>query len=146
MAKKPRIGIRCYNPYVPNEVWDMFKIDLRKMFKSVFAEEKFLISVFYWQGFSVADEYIRVTPKNDTFSDWKKVWDVLDFVAKAFGMKIDCVYEEVPVFKVHKEDSLFKRDYTSYCLKNTRTWTNAELDDFISKHSFEELKFKFYEI
>ena len=146
MARKVRIGLRCYNPYVPNEVWDMFKVDLRKIFKAAFPDEKFSIGEFYWQGFSVANEYIRITPKNTEFSDWGKVWKVLDFVAHEFGMAIQFVYQEHPGFKPLKEDTLFDREYASYSLINIRTWTTSELDEFIANHSYEELKLKYYEI
>lgn len=145
MATKQRNGIRCYNPYVPNEVWDIFKKDLRKIIAIAFPAQKFSVSEYYWQHFSVADEYIRITPKSDGEVDWKKVWVVLDFVAHEFGMKVDFIYQESPTFKTLREDTLFERKYASYSLKNIRTWTTEELNEFIEKHSFEELKTKYYE-
>lgn len=145
MATKQRIGMRCYNPYVPNEVWDLFKKDLRKIFTLAFPTQKFSITEFYWQGFSIADEYIRIIPKREGCVDWKRVWEVLDFVAHEFGMKVDCVYKEEPTFRTLIEDDLFERKYSSYSLVNIRTWTPKELDEFIANHSFEEVESKYYE-
>ena len=146
MARKIRIGIRCCNPYVPNEIWKLFKVELRKIFKVAFPDEKFTISEFYWQGFSIADEYIRITPKSTDFSDWGKVWKVLDFTAREFGMAIEFTYQMYPRFAVLREDTLFARDYGNYSLINIKTWNTNELDEFISKYSSEELKLKYYEI
>lgn len=145
MATKIRIGLRCHNPYVPNDVWDIFKKDLRKIFSLAFPSQKFSITEFYWQGFSVADEYVRITPKSEEATDWKRVWDVLEFVAHEFGMKIKFVYREEPSFRAMRADDLFARKYSSYSLENIRTWTHEELDDFLTKHSFEEVKAKYYE-
>lgn len=145
MSKKMRIGIRCYNPYVPNQVWELFKLDLRKIFRLAFPNQKFSITEFYWQGFSVADEYIRIKPLDSNTVDWKKVWSVLDFVAHEFGMAIEFIYQEEPVFRTLREDILFPRKYASYSLKNIRTWTIAELNDFLANHSFEALKEKLIE-
>ena len=146
MAKKVRIGIRCRNPYVPKEVWDLFKPELRKIFKIAFPDEKFSICEFYWQDFSIAEEYVRITPKNPEFSDWAKVWRVLDFASNEFGMKINFVYQKEPYFKAMREDSLFKRDCGNYSLTSIRNWTISELDEFMANYSFEELKLKYYEI
>lgn len=146
MAKKIRIGLRCYNPYVPNEIWDLFKGELRKIFKIAFPNVKFSISEFYWQGLSAANEYIRITPKDNNFSDWEKVWNTLNFTAREFGMEIQFVYQEHPCFKPLKEDNLFEREYANYSLINIRTWTISELDEFITNYSFEELRLKYYEI
>ena len=146
MARKPRIGLRCYDPYVPNEIWNLFKVELRKIFKVAFPNEKFTIGEFYWQGFSVANEYIRITPKSTEFSDWGKVWQVLNLVAHEFGMAIQYVYQEHPGFKLHKEDTLFAREYGNYSLINIRTWTTDELDAFVANYSFEDLKSKYNEI
>lgn len=143
MAKKLRIGMRCYNPYVPNEVWDVFKADLRNLFKIAFPDQKFSITEFYWQGFSVADEYIRIKPLDSNPIDWKRVWSTLDFVAHEFGMTIEFIYREEPTFRTLREDDLFPRKYASYSLKNIRAWTTAELDEFLADHSFDALKQKF---
>ena len=137
--------MRCYNPFVPNEIWDIFKKDLRKIFAVAFPDQKFSIKEFYWQGFSASDEYIRITPQNDGTVDWKKVWDVLDFVAHEFGMKVDFVYREEPFFKAQREDDLFDRKYSSYSLVNTRTWTIPELDEFLEHHSYEGVEKKYHE-
>jgi hypothetical protein len=144
MATKQRIGMRCYNPYVPNEVWDIFKRDLRKIFKIAFPEQRFSITEFYWRAFSVADEYIRIRPQEGESVDWKKVWAVLDFVANEFGMTVEFIYCEEPVFKTLREDTLFPRKYASYSLKNIRTWTIQELDSFLATHSFETLEAKYH--
>lgn len=146
MAKKQRIGIECMNPYVPNKVWDIFKKDLRKIFAIAFPEQKFSITEFYWRGFPFDEEYIRIIPKSEGPVDWKKVWDTLQFVANEFGMAIQFVYMEEPVFKCLKEDTLFDRKHSSYTLVNIRTWTKAELDAFLENHTFEGLKAKYYEI
>lgn len=146
MAKKHRIGIECMNPYVPNKVWDIFKNDLRKIFKIAFPEFKFSITEFYWQDFDYSKEYIRIIPKSEGAVDWKKVWETLEFTANEFGMSIEFLYQEEPVFKCLKEDTLFERKYASYSLKNIRTWTKSELDEFVETHSFEELKAKYYEV
>ena len=140
-----RIGMRCYDPFVPNEVWDLFKKDLRKVFAIAFPHQKFSITEFYWQGFSYADEYIRIIPKGEGIPDWGKVWKVLDFTAHEFGMKVDFVYREEPFFKAQHVDDLFERKYSSYSLKNIRTWTREELDDFLANHSFEKVKSKYDE-
>ena len=145
MATKPRIGLRCYNPYVPNEVWDIFKKDLRKLFKEAFPDRAFQITEYYWQGFSTANEYIRIAPKDEHHVDWKRVWNVLDFAAQGFGMTIDHVYQEEPVFRSFSEDTLFERKHSSYSLKNSRTWTIEELNAFLDSHSFDELRKKYYE-
>ena len=146
MAKKVRIGLRCYNPYVPNEIWEIFKTDLRKLFKIAFPNKKFSITEFYWQGFSVASEYVRITPKDESDVDWQKVWNVLSFASDCFGMKIQFVYQEHPGFKPKTEDDLFEREYSSYSLISNKTWTIPELDEFLSSYSFEGLKQKYYEI
>ena len=146
MARKVRIGIRCYDTYVPNEVWAMFKVEVRKMFKVAFPDEKFSISEFYWQGFSTENEYIRITPKNTAFSDWGKVWKVLNFFAHEFGMTINFVYQKIPYFEALKNDTLFKRDDSNYSLKGIKSWTEAELDKFLANYSFEEIKSKYSEV
>ena len=146
MAKKVRIGARCYNPYVPNEVWNLFKVEVRKIFKMAFPDEKFSICEFYWQGFSVAEEYVRIIPKNTEFSDWGKVWKILDFAANEFGMKINFVYQEKPYFKALREETLFERTCGNYSLTSIKDWTTSELDRFIANYSFEELKQRYYEI
>ena len=145
MAKKVRIGLRCYNPYVPNEVWDLFKTELRKVFKLAFPDKKFGITEFFWQGFSVANEYIRITPKDEETVDWTRVWEVLDLTANYFGMKIQFLYQEHPGFKPKTVDDLFEREYSSYSLVNIREWTIPDLDEFLSSYSFEELKQKYKE-
>ena len=145
MATKPRIGLRCYNPYVPNDVWDIFKKDLRKLFKEAFPDHDFQITEFYWQGFPTSAEYIRIRPKDDRPVDWKRVWSVLDFTARSFGMKINYVYQEDPGFRCLSEDTLFERKYSSYSLKNIRTWTDEELDAFLKSHSFDKLREQYHE-
>lgn len=143
MATKHRIGMRCYNPYVPNEVWALFKKELRKIIQMAFPDQKLSATEFYWQGFSFADEYIRIIPKDDKKVDWKKMWDVLQFVANEFGMKIDFIYQEVPVFHALREDDGFERKYSSYSLVNVRTWNTEELDSFLESYSTETLKEKY---
>ena len=98
MATKQRIGIRCYNPYVPNDIWKLFKKELRKIISIAFPEQKLSVTEFYWQGFSIAEEYIRIIPKDDKVVDWTKMWNVIQFVANVFGMEINYVYKEEPVF------------------------------------------------
>lgn len=145
MATKIRIGMRCYNPFVPNEVWDLFKKELRQIFKIAFPNQVFQISEFYWANFPVTEEYIRIRPKDEAPVDWKRIWTVLDFTAQEFGMKIRCIYQKRPQFHVFTEDPLFERKYAEYSLINIRTWTIAELDEFLKTHSFDELRQNYYE-
>lgn len=132
MAKKSRIGLRCYNPYVPNEIWDLAKKELRTALKTNCPNNKFSVTEFYWQGFSVANEYIRIKPTNDYPVDWGEIFRLITLVLDVFGMKIQFVYQQHPGFAPHKVDPLFERQYTEYSLTNARTWTIQELDEFLA--------------
>ena len=145
MATKMRMGMRCYKKYVPTEVWDVFKKDLRKIVTLAFPDQKFSVTEYYWEGFSVADEYIRIRAKSEGVVDWKRMWRVLDFVAREFGMQVKFVYQEIPVFCAKREDDLFERKYSNYSLISNRTWTENELDDFLADHSIEKVKAKYDE-
>lgn len=147
MATKIRIVARCSNPNVPNEVWDLFKKELRKFFKLAFPDQKYTITEFYWQSFPTYWEYLKLVPKLESEVDWKRVWDVLSFVANAFGLAIQFVYEKTPgaLFIQHETDTLFERTESRYILCSTREWTIPELDAFLESYSFDALKKKYYE-
>ena len=146
MATKVRSGSRCSNPNVPNEIWDLFKKDLRKIFKLAFPEQKFAITEFYWQDFPTYWEYLKFIPKLDAIVDWKKVWDVLSFVAHEFGIAIQFVYERTPgsLFVLHETETLFERKESRYTLMSTREWTIPDLDAFLESYSFETLKARYF--
>ena len=143
MAKKQRIGIRCHNPYVPNEIWELFKKELRKILVVAFPKQKLSVTEFYWQGFSVENEYIRRAPKDEKNVDSSKVWTILQFVSGEFGMQINFVYQKEPVFRALREDDLFERNSSSYSLINIRTWDVNELDEFLETYSTVKLKEKY---
>ena len=145
MARKPRIGLRCHNPYVPGEIWELFKPAFRKLLKLDFPDAKMSVTEYYWQGFPPYEEYIRITPKDNTDIDWRRVWSVLEYTASVFGMKIVCLYKEDNGLEILHEDTMFARPYSDYALASTRNWTISELNDFLAKYSFEEVKKKFYE-
>lgn len=132
MARKSRIGLRCYDPYVPNEIWVLVKKELRTALKNNFPNNKFSLTEFYWQGFSVANEYIRIKTQNEHPVDWSKIWELITLVLDVFGMKIQFVYQQHPGFVAHEVDTLFERQYTEYSLTNARTWTIQELDEFLA--------------
>ena len=147
MATKIRIGARCHNPHVPNEVWDLFKKELRKVFKLAFPEQTFSITEFYWRDFPTCNEYIKIIPKEKGKLDWKKVWDVLSFTANEFGMAIQFLYHRTSgsIFELFQEESLIDRDESRYSLVSTRKWTIPDLDAFLASYSFETLKEKYEE-
>lgn len=145
MARKPRIGLRCYNPYVPGEIWELFKPAFRALIKIGFPGQKLSVTEFYWQGFMPYNEYIRITPKDDIPVDWKRVWKILAFSTEYFFMKIDCLYKEDNGLEILHEDTLFPRAYADYSLKSSREWTLTELDGFLANYSFDEMKQKFRE-
>lgn len=142
-ARKPRIGLRCYNPYIPNEIWELFKPAFRKLLKLAFPEQKLAMTEYYWQGFPVMKEYIRLTPKDSSPVDWEKVWALLSFTTEAFGIKIECLYKEDNGLEILHEETGFERPYSDYSLASNREWTIQELNDFLSTYSFDDLKTKY---
>ena len=131
--RKFRIDHRVYNPYVPNEIWDLFKKDLRKLFKHAFPEQKFNITEYYRRNFPVDWEYIKTAPADDHPIDWPSVCKVVDFAAHEFGMKI--------LVSPHGDPSA--RDYPEFTLGNIRTWTEGQLDVFLANHSYEGFEKKY---
>ncbi len=125
--RKFRGAHRCYNPYVPTEIWELFKKDLRKLFKHVFPEQKFAITEYYRRNFPVDWEYIKTKPADDHPVDWQQVCNVVDFAAHQFGMKILICPHEDPEFT----------------LGNIRTWTIEQLDAFLANHSYEDFEKKY---
>ena len=124
MATKGRNGIELLNPYVPNRVWALFKTALRKELKKKYPSSKMRVSEWYWQGFSIADEYIRIAQEEEGSVPYETIEALLCGEAAVFGMKIASVYPEV-----NQETNKIK--YVNYILKNTRTWTKEQMNEFI---------------
>ena len=131
--RKFRTDHRVYNPYVPNEIWNLFKKDLRKIIKHVFPEQSFAITEYYWRNSSVNDEYIRFQSKDGRSIDWPRICNVMAFLSRIFGMKVLTLPSEDPT----------KYNYGRFTLGNIRTWTIAQLDTFLANHSYEAIEEKY---
>ncbi len=131
--RKRRTLKRCYNPYVPNEVWDLYKKDLRKLFKHAFPQQKFSITEYFSRSCDQDREYIKIRPVDDHPVDWPKVCEVVELTAREFGMKT----------LIPASDDPSSRNYSRFCLGNIRTWTIKQLDDFLANHSYEALEKKY---
>lgn len=136
MANKQRIGMRCYGNYVPNEIWFLYKRDLKKLLKILFPSQEFVVTEFYWQGYSMEDEYLRLKPKTDQLVDWLRVFRLIDTLASKFGMSMDKGYKEY--YEKHANDPEEEK-FRNYILESNRTWTETDLDEFLTKHSFENI-------
>ena len=124
---------RVQDPYVPNEIWDIFKKDLRKLVKHAFPEQKFSITEYYWRNFPIDWEYIRMRPMDELPIDWAKACKVMDFLSREFGMKVLTYPSEDPS----------NYDYSRFTLGNIRTWNIGQLDEFLATHSYEDIEKKY---
>ena len=121
---------RCLNPYVPNEIWDLFKKDLRKLIKHVFPDQSYSITDYYWRNFPIDDEYIRFQPKDADNIDWLKICLVMRFLTRQFGMKV----------LTRPSANTSDYNYGRFSLGNIRTWTIEQLDEFLANHSYETIE------
>lgn len=136
MGSKDRIGMRCYNPYVPNEIWAIYKKDLKALIKHVFPQRVFQISEFFNQGCAYVHEFIRVRAQDGLPVDWDTIKAIVSFLSLIFGMRIWIDYpSDMTIYVGDTTDWKFY----SYELENVRTWTEEELDEFLSKHSFNHI-------
>ena len=131
--RKYRSLHRVDNPYVPNEIWDLFKKDLRKITKHAFPEQSFSITEYYWRNFPLDDEYIRFRSKDEHSVDWPEICKIMAFLSRIFGMKVHTRPSEDPA----------KYDYGRFTLGNIRTWTEEQLDAFLANHSYESIEEKY---
>ncbi len=131
--RKFRTPHRIYNPFVPNEIWDLFKKDLRKIIKHAFPEQKFSITEYYWRNFPVNDEYIRMRPMDEHPVDWAKANTVMDYLTREFGMKVLTYPSEDPS----------EYNYSRFTIGNIRTWTIEQLEAFLANHSYEVIENKY---